>query len=338
MSDHKNARVLPFRPRPSAAAAPLRETAPLENAGEATPGTSAPETPARSTAQPDPTRYAVKRPESNHHGDVTPLRRHRGPRIRHSRLPPVLRFGRPFLAAVAIIVGPILLAFWIFRSGVFAVETLDVTIEGEGRVADAWVRQVLKPVEGWNLPRLPLSWVDETLRRHPWIEATSLTKRLPDRLGVRVVERREVALGRIEGDEGERLWYLDAGGHAIDVYESTDGKVDLPLVSAVFPGTPEAGQRDLRPALALYDEIVEIAPEWAGGLSEIEMLSDEDFRVWSADLPFPLLVRSGTLAHKTSFLEELRPEIVRRYARIGAVDLRFSKKIILQTYQRGLGG
>ena len=271
--------------------------------------------------------------------DPTPVRRHRGRRIRHSQLPLALRLVRPFTAAFAIVGVPVLLTWWIFRSPVFALGALDVEIEGAGRVSDAWVRDTLRPVQGWNLPRLPLDWVDRQLRRHPWIAATALTKELPDRLGVRVVERREVALMRAE--EGEApFWYLDEEGEPIAPYETSDGEVDLPLVSAAASGG------DLRPALALFDEIEDVGPPWAGGLSEIEMLGDEDFRLWSSDLPFPLLVRSGTLARKTPFLEDLLPEIERRYDDVEAVDLRFARRIILQpsvraatdVHQRGLGG
>lgn len=276
--------------------------------------------------------------------DPEPVRRHRGRRIRHSRLPLFLRLLRSFATALAIVGGPVLITLWIFRSPVFAVDALDVEIEGAGRVSDAWVRGTLRPVRGWNLPRLPLAWVDRQLRRHPWVASTALTKELPDRLGVRVVERREVALMRGGSEEGEAFWYLDEDGEPIAPYEASDGEVDLPLVSAASSGN------DLTPALALFDEIEDVAPPWAGGLSEIEMLGDEDFRLWSAELPFPLLVRSGTLAEKTAYLEELLPEITRRYDDVEAVDLRFARRIILQpsvrgtrrsvpgVHQRGLGG
>ncbi len=258
-----------------------------------------------------------------------PLRRHRGPRIRHSRRPPLVRLARTFLVAAAVVGLPLASVLWVGRSPVFALRELDVQSDG-ARVSEAWVRRTLEPALGWNLPRLPLDWVGAALRRHPWVETAALTKELPDRLRVRVTEKREVALER--GEDAYR--YLDARGEPIVAFDPADegDAVDLPLVSAASP------ELDLRPALELGHEIAEVAPRWAAGLSEIEVLGERDFRVWSDALPFPLLVRSGTLAAKVSRLEELLPEIRRRYHGVEAVDLRFARRIILQPSARTSAG
>lgn len=283
------------------------------------------------------------RTETERRRDAPP-RRHRGPRIRHSRRPPLLRLARTFLLAFAVVGLPLASVLWVVRSPVFALHDLEVSSDG-ARVSEAWVRRTLEPAHGWNLPRLPLAWVDAALRRHPWVASTALTKELPDRLHVAIVEKREVALER----DGDAYWYLDAEGEPIVAYDPADGPtpgagIDLPLISAASP------ELDLRPALELGHEIAEVAPRWAAGLSEIEVLGEQDFRVWSAALPFPLLVRSGTLAGKVARLEELLPEIARRYDGVEAVDLRFARRIILQPsvrtaaggaadgHQRGLGG
>ena len=97
------------------------------------------------------------------------------------------------------------------------------------------------------------------------------------------------------------------------------------------------GEDTERLALEIVREIEVAGPSWREGLSEVEILGPEDFRVWSAALPFPLLVRSGTLTAKTSYLEALLPQVARRYGRVEAVDLRFARRIIVQPSARSSG-
>lgn len=293
-------RVLPFRRRPDAAA--------FEGYGAA--------------------------PALRHRSGETPFRRP-PVALRHQRRHPLLRLARPLLTALAIVGAPAAAAAWILGAPQFAVREVSVHVEPGGRVSAAWVRRALQPAVGWNLPRLPLAWVESALAVHPWVRAAGVRKHLPDQLVVQVIEKREVALERA----GEAFWYLDAAGERIAPFDPADGDpaqggprndggADLVLVS----GGAASG---LRPAIELHDEIEELAPAWAAGLSEIEVLGDQDFRVWSADLPFPLLVRSGTLAAKNGYLEALLPEILRRYESVAAVDLRFTRRIILQPSVRG---
>ncbi len=60
------------------------------------------------------------------------------------------------------------------------------------------------------------------------------------------------------------------------------------------------------------------------------MLSDEDFRLYLGALPFPLVVRAGTLRARLPVLRPLVPELERRYAGVDEVDLRFERRIIFQ--------
>lgn len=289
-----SARVLPFRP--------LRGAATFEGRGVA--------------------------PALRHRDGEPPLRR-RGA-IRHSRRHPLLRLVRPLLVAAAIVGAPAAAVLWFFGSPSFALRELDLHLEPGGRVTAAWVQRTLRPAVGWNLPRLPLGWVDGALKRHPWIAAADVRKQLPDQLVVHVIEKREVALGRGAGGPGEpALWYLDAAGERIAPFDPADGETDLVLLSGGAPGV------GMESALRLRDEIAAAAPGWADGLSEIEVLGEKDFRVWSADLPFPVLVRAGTVARKNGYLETLLPEILRRYEGAAAVDLRFKRRIILQPIVRG---
>ena len=282
--------------------------------------------------------------------------------VRRLRRHPLLRLVRPFLIAIAIVGAPVTIVGWTLTSPQFALVEIQVIVEDGGRVSEAWVREKLAPFERQNLPQLPLEWIDRELAAHAWVAGADIRKELPARLHVRVIEKRAVALLRKSTDSGlAELVYLDDNGQEIAPFAPTvlespfsagetmtakeimaDG--DLLVVSSHLENV------DLRPALAVGREVEDVAGRggavWATELAEIEVLGERDFRLWSAGLGFPLLVRSGTLARKNAYFEALLPEIDRRYPRIEAVDLRFARRIIVQPsggraagdHERGMGG
>jgi cell division protein FtsQ len=259
----------------------------------------------------------------------------RGNAVRRSRRSLMARWLKPLAAMLALAAGPAAAMTWLMTSPRFAVRELSV-VTGE-RVPELWVRQALAGVVGDNLPRLPLARAQAILRDHPWVESASLRKDLPARLVVRVVERQAVAL--LRADDG--LHYLDARGVRIAPFDpSAERGVDLPLISVVAAGTPAAGTPAagtpagdeaavLRPAVRLLSEIDEVGSPWIAGMSEVEILGEEDFRLHTSTLPFPVLVKIGTLNQRARRLEELLPHIVERYG-AAAVDLRFARRIIVQ--------
>ncbi len=249
--------------------------------------------------------------------DTPPPRR--GNAVRRSRRGLRKQRLQRLATALMLAVVPTAAVTWLMVSPRFAVRELAI-VTGE-RVPEVWVREALAPVVGANLPRLPLAQADQILRDHPWVQGADLRKDLPARLAVRVAERQAVALLRAESG----LFYLDTRGVRIAPFDpAAESDVDLPLISSVFEAA------DLRAAVELLSEIDDVEPSWATGLSEIEVLGEEDFRVHTAELPFPVLVRIGTLNQRVRRLEELLPRIVERFDAVAAVDLRFARRIIVK--------
>lgn len=275
-------------------------------------------------------RVSVQR--ADYEESPTPLRGRAVRRSRRGRLKSRLKW---LAAATVLAAGPTAAMTWLMVSPRFAVRELAI-VTGE-RVPEVWVRDALAPVVGSNLPRLPLARADEILRSHPWVRGADLRKDLPARLAVRVAERQAVAL--LRADEG--LFHVDARGARIAAFDpAAERGVDLPLISIAGDSdvSPRAESADLRAAVQLLSEIDEVEPSWAAGLSEIEVLGEEDFCVHSLDLPFPLLVRIGTLHQRVRRLEELLPQIVERFGAVAAVDLRFARRIIVKPSVERPGG
>ena len=283
-------------------------------------------------------------------------RRHR--KLNERRRTRWWRLTRPVLWGAATIASPVLAVLWLSTSPRFALRELRVsntTSETQSagplpatRVSEAWVREALEPFQGKNLFRMSLADVAADLEAHPWVKSTSVSKELPQRLSVRIVEHREVALLR----QGDSFSYLDEEGQRIAEVPRVaglDGRgPDDPVLGAqglnaqeamAEPSLPDLpilvvseSSTDEEPvaALELLRELETVRPDWLAGLAEIEILGQDDFKLWIDDLPFPLLVRASTIQDKVRRLEELLPEVSERFGGAAAVDLRFDRRIIIQ--------
>lgn len=227
--------------------------------------------------------------------------------------------GRPFLQALAMVGLPAAAVTWALTTPSFALDSVEVA--GNHRVEQAWVESALAPLHGRNLLTLALDEVRARVAAHPWVAVVTVEKRLPDRLEVSIEERRPVAL--LRADSG--LVYLDGEGRPIAPYEPGRGPADLLLVAAA-----EGREWGLVGAVAVAEELAAAAPSWADTLSEVEALGGEDYRLDLGALPFPLLVRRGTLAERLPAFARLLPELERRYQRISYVDLRSDRRIVFQ--------
>lgn len=233
---------------------------------------------------------------------------------------------KPLLTAVLMVALPGGLVAWVLTAPMFSLRGVEVR-GGAQRVTEDWVRQSLAPLQGRNLVTLPLAEAAARVQSNPWIGSVEIAKELPDRLRVQVAERKPVALLTLAG----ALVYADSEGKAIAPVTTpaeleSARKSGLLLVS--FPGRPHAG--GVAAALKAAAELGRVEPDWAAKLARIEVLGEEDFRLITDALPFPLLVTSGQVGPKVRRLVELLPELSRRYPKIEAVDLRFSRRIVVQ--------
>jgi hypothetical protein len=278
-------------------------------------------------------------------GRVLDFRRRPTP-PRRRRRSVLAALARPFAAALALVALPLAVGAWVLGSPRFALR--EVTVEGTGRIPTAWLQEAVAPLLGENLVVLPLSAVTGRVARHPWIATLAVEKELPDRLRIAVTERQPVALLALPSGKGETLVYADRQGRPIapvvTIASGATGAAgeklpDLLIVRlapavAARPQDGAAGavgdRGGVARALAVAGELGRANPDWAAGLTRVEVLSEEDFRLETSALPFPLLVRRGQVAGKVRYLQALLPELGRRYAHLEGVDLRFSRRIVVQ--------
>ncbi len=261
--------------------------------------------------------------------------RRRGTPPRRRRRSVLLALVKPLLAAFAVVAVPVGLATWVLTAPLFRLREVEVgAIAGRvyGRVPAGSVRQALAPLAGENLVRLSLAAAARRVQRNPWIASVEMVKELPDRLRVKVAERKPVALLIAGGG----FVYADSEGRAIAPVATPAELEEARRAGLLAVSFSQGAHADgMAGALKVAAELGRVQPTWAGKLARIEVLGEGDFRLRTDALPFPLLVTSGQVGPKVQRLVELLPELSRRYPQIETVDLRFSRRIVVQPGRTG---
>jgi cell division protein FtsQ len=191
-------------------------------------------------------------------------------------------------------------------------------IAGNERARTEELLHALDAWRGRNLVMLDLGPVAERLASEPWVERVTLSKRFPDGLSIRVVERRPIALLR----DGVRLMWLDARGRTIAPYDARADRDEYVLVSGDARTLPEL--------VGLLEDLREKRPEYFSALSEIAALPDGGFGMMDSIFRRPVRVLRRDAPEKIGALLKARELIVRRGWEARAIDLRFSDRIVLE--------
>ena len=250
---------------------------------------------------------------------MTAVFRRRRFAVAHRRRRLWIRLLKPLSAALVIVGVPALLAYWTMTSPVLRVS--EVAVSAGPRVPEQWGREQVALLEGRHILFLRLDEIESVLASHAWVRGVEMSKRLPSRLEVRILEREAVALLRVGSD----LYYLDGEGETIAPFEGGVGNGDFVVVSAL------AGERAaVRRALEIIADWPRVSGPWADGLSEVEVLGGRSFRLHVADLEFPVLVSSDRFESGLSALREHLPAVARKFPVLETADLRFSGQIVFQ--------
>jgi cell division protein FtsQ len=225
------------------------------------------------------------------------------------------RWGRPLVAAL-LAVAALAGAVRFLGGPLFSLQRFEIAGNERSRT-----EEILAALESWrgrNLVMLDLAPVAERLAKHPWVERVTLSKRFPDGLSIRIVERRPVALLRENG----RLLWLDAKGRAIAPYDTRSEPGEYVLVSG--------DARSVADAVALLEELREKRPQYFSALSEIAALPDGGFGMMDSIFRRPIRVLRRDAVQKIGALLEAKELIVRRGWEARAIDLRFADRIVLE--------
>ena len=230
---------------------------------------------------------------------------------RHRSRPPALRLLFGFALALSCAVG-----IGRFVGGQrFEVRRFEVS--GNSRARTEEILGLLAKWSGRNLVMLDLAPVARSIATHPWVDTVTLTKRFPDGLTARILERRPLALYR----EQDRFWFVGAAGRLIAPYDSRRDLTRYVILTGERRALPDS--------VALLEDLRASSPEYFPALSEIASLPDGGFGMMDAIFRRSIRVLRADAPQKIRALLEARGFIEGRGWEARAIDLRFADRIIL---------
>jgi len=251
---------------------------------------------------------------------VAPTDRKEAPFLRRGAAPAALRRRRKPLAlriaTLAVVAAASIVLLVRFVGGErFALTRFEIS--GNARARTEEILGVLSAWRGRNLATLDLAPLAGRLADQPWIERATVTKRFPDGIAVRVVERKAVALYR----DGDALWWVDPTGRLVARYDPRRDSAEYVILTG--------DRRALTDAVGLLEDLRARRPEYFSALSEIASLPDGGFGMMDSLFRKPIRVLRADAPEKVHALLDARSFIESRGWEARAIDLRFADRIIL---------
>lgn len=214
---------------------------------------------------------------------------------------------------------------WLTRSPLFTVRTVDMN-----RCANVSLEEVWAVVRGGGpgtLWSVPAKEVAGRLSRHPWVRSVSVRKAFPDRLVVRVEERKPVAMVNLDA-----LHYLDEEGRPFRRLTAYDPK-NLAIVTGFsrqeLLRKDPVTVGDLRKTLELLRGVE--AGALRQNVSEIHFDVQEGYTVVTRDAGLQLKVGTMDVKEAIRRIETAMPRISGMARSSGIVDLKTEGRIFVRS-------
>ncbi|MBI2822579.1 MAG: FtsQ-type POTRA domain-containing protein [Acidobacteria bacterium] len=239
--------------------------------------------------------------------------------------------GRALLTLLLTGVAVALLTF-VSSSAVFNLARVEVL--GNQHLHVEEIRHVLMHEFPRNLVRVRLSKVREFVESHPWVRSCQVRRVFPGTLKILVVERRPVALAKIENE----LFLVDEAGVVLESYGSGFQHLNLPVVRGLENSTQEnvtaANQVKMDAVMRVLAELDSGPEPLSEGISEIDVT--EPGRVALVPLDQPIRVFVGDSKYRERYQTylsklSLMADLAAQYGAMDSVDLSIDHRIIFHT-------
>lgn len=249
-------------------------------------------------------------------------------------------YRRVLVAGAGVIVGGILIyeaaSFFLYSPRVALTNLDQIEVTGNRYVTRQSIVEWFAKDEGKSVLLVPLDDRRKALENIPWVEHAVVSRILPDRIRVELVERTPVAFLRT----GTDLGLIDAHGVLFD--RPVEGDFQFPVVSGITESIP-AAQRELRMGLytGLLHDLDQVKQGASDHVSEVDLSDATDLRATLAGLSQmgltglddqgPVLVHFGNKDFESKFRILMENFVQWRSSagRVESVDLRFSKQVVV---------
>jgi len=127
--------------------------------------------------------------------------------------------------------------FWLIES---------ITVAGNHRLTAKEVVSLAGVDHQTNLLKLPVAEIDKNLKKNPWVKEVELSRGLPDRLVIQIVEREPF----VGVKQANKVIILDKTGFAVQSLSGPTTNTPVPVISDIKLGRLKVGDRGRGAALA----------------------------------------------------------------------------------------
>jgi len=213
---------------------------------------------------------------------------------------------------------------WLNRSSLFSVRTIDLNPCDHVTQEEVWA--IVRGGRSGNIWSVPTRDVVQRLSGHPWVRTVSVRKAFPDRLVVRIEERRPVAMVNLDV-----LFYVDAEGNPFKRLTAYDPK-NYPILTgfsrAELLARDAVTLRDFRKTLELV-RLAEAGP-LRKNLSEGHFDAQDGDTLVTRDAGLQLKVGTTDFQEAMRRVEEALPRLSKLGGTAAIVDLKTRDRIFVR--------
>lgn len=213
---------------------------------------------------------------------------------------------------------------WLGRSRLFTVR--DIDMNPCAYVTRDEVSGILSGVPRGNIWSLSSRDIGRRLRTHPWVRNVSVRKSFPDRLVVRIDERKPAAMINLDA-----LYYVDEEGSIFKRLTAYDPK-NFPIVTGFSRGELTARDAVTLQNLKRTLELLRAAESGAlrKNVSEVHFDAQEGFTLVTRDAGLQLKVGMLDVREAMKRIEEAMPRLEKVGQARGIVDLKTAGRIFVR--------
>ena len=257
-------------------------------------------------------------------------KREKGKKGGNGGMPPRARLrlagwiGAALVAAVLVGVAGASVRSWLTRSPLFSVRSIDLNPCVHVTQEEVWA--IVRSGGRGSIWSVPAREVARRLSDHQWVRSVSVRKAFPDRLVVRVDERRPVAMVNLDA-----LYYVDAEGSPFKRLTAYDAK-EYPILTGFsredLLARDAVTLRNFRKSLELL-RMAEAGP-LRQNLSEVHFDAQDGYTLVTRDSGLQLKVGATDFREAMRRIEEAMPRLSGPAASAGIVDLKTSGRIFVR--------
>lgn len=253
------------------------------------------------------------------------------------------RDGRPFWrnlvlwsarVTVTVALGSLIaaLSMFVLRSNIF--DLVEVRVVGNQHVDAGAIRHALMKEFPHNLFRIHLQKVRRLVEAQSWVGACQVRRVFPNTLKILIVERRPVALAKIENE----LFLVDREGAVLQSYGSGFEHLDLPVVRGLESSTQgnvfPSNRAKMETVMQVVAELDSGAEKLSDRISEIDVSDSNRIALIPIDLPIRVYLGDANFrARYLTYLAKrtLMTDLTAKYGAMDSVDLSVEHRIIFHT-------